>query len=410
MKNISIVIILIVIINYSLKADNWIEKADFIGNSRSYAIGFSINGKGYFGTGAAFNEGFSKSFWEYEPDSDIWTQLADLDGAGREYAAGFSIGGKGYMGTGHIDGYNQATNDFWEYDPQANTWKQRANFGGGKRFAAFSFSIGNKGYIGGGDDFSALYNDLWEYDPVADVWTEKSSFGGFERMGASAFVINDKAYVGTGRNYSEGYANDFWEYDYVINLWTQKSNFPGDANQNGVGFSVNGKGYMGLGKAYNPDTYYYHDLWQYNTVLDSWNQKTSYPGGAGSGASVFVINDKAYIGTGGSPGTSGKDFWEYTSDSINTSVEDQLLNQIQLSVYPNPVINSSYISFYLTQNSLLTLELFESTGTKVKTLFSKNLKSGKHKVQLNRGQFSAGIYFLKMKINDQVITTKIVIE
>ena len=49
-------------------------------------------------------------------------------------------------------------------------------------------------------------------------------------------------------------------------------------------------------------------------------------------------------------------------------------------------------------------------GRKIKTLFNKNFAAGNHEVQLNRDQLSGGIFFLRMKLNGQVTTEKLVIQ
>src|SRR5207249_10837916 len=67
---------------------------------RSGLSSFSINGKGYTGTGAVGPSNFYKDFWEYDPSNDTWAQKADFGGTGRWAAVGFSIGNKGYIGTG----------------------------------------------------------------------------------------------------------------------------------------------------------------------------------------------------------------------------------------------------------------------------------------------------------------------
>lgn len=66
---------------------------------------------------------------------DTWT---DKNGLGMGIPAGstmparygavsFSINGKGYIGTGYN---NVPKNDFWEFDPATNSLTQKANFGG----------------------------------------------------------------------------------------------------------------------------------------------------------------------------------------------------------------------------------------------------------------------------------------
>ncbi|MCY7410952.1 MAG: hypothetical protein LH473_11815 [Chitinophagales bacterium] len=92
MKKKLIVIAFLVATNIFCYADSWIQKADHGGNGIvAAAVGFSINGKGYVGTGSGTNF-FLKELWQFDPISDAWTQKADFGGKGREAAAGFSIG------------------------------------------------------------------------------------------------------------------------------------------------------------------------------------------------------------------------------------------------------------------------------------------------------------------------------
>lgn len=100
----------------------WIRKADFGGSARDYAVGFNINGKGYIGTGDddyLTSEGNKKDFWEYDQGTDSWTRKKDLEGNARFAAVGFSIDSKGYIGTGYDwDGHVlYFAKDYWEYNP-----------------------------------------------------------------------------------------------------------------------------------------------------------------------------------------------------------------------------------------------------------------------------------------------------
>src|ERR1039457_5533181 len=80
---------------------------------------------------------------------NTWVQKANFGGAARLWAVGFSIGNKGYIGTGEDMGGTDYR-DFWQYNITTNSWTQKANFGGIARYRAVGFSIGSKGYIGTG--------------------------------------------------------------------------------------------------------------------------------------------------------------------------------------------------------------------------------------------------------------------
>jgi len=390
-------------VSFCSRADSWTQKKDYpapVGD----AVSFSINGKGYVGTGCCYR----KDFYEYDPVSDTWTQKADLPGVGRTSAVGFAIGDKGYIGPGQ-DSDSTNTHEFWEYDPVTNYWTEKAIFQGDERQEAFAFAIAGNGYVGTGYLDPNLLDDFWKYSQLTDAWSKKTVFQGGPRVGAVGFSIGDKGYVGMGLT-DFAYQDDLWEYDPATNAWSQKSDFGTIGRATGVAFSINGLGYVGLGATHDGSWIYLHDLWQYNPSTNSWVQKTNFPGGAGIAAIAFVIDNKAYVGTGSSPGTSGTDFWEYTPDSTGTLVEEQVVNKTKLTISPNPIINSSTISFYLNKHSSTTLDLLESSGRKIKTLLDANTEAGTHELQLNREQLSAGIYFLQVKMNDETLVMKIVIQ
>jgi outer membrane protein assembly factor BamB/N-acetylneuraminic acid mutarotase len=319
MKRIILIIILMVSIAILINAQSpWTQKADFGGNARVAAIGFSIGDKGYIGTG--YDGSNLNDFWEYDPQINIWTQktgfgendssLTNTSITARHAAIGFSIGDKGYIGTGYDE---SNLNDFWEYDPQINTWIKKADFGGTGRHAAVGFSIGDKGYIGTGSGSSSYSIDFWEYDPQTDAWTQKADFGGTGRHAAVGFSIGDKGYIGTGVNNMNN-LDDFWEYDPLTNEWTQKADFRGIGRQYAVGFSIGNKGYIGTGYDGKSDASRLNDFWEYDPQTNIWIQKTDFGGTGRFSAIGFSINDLAYLGTGriefGHEGMR-KDFWEY---------------------------------------------------------------------------------------------------
>ncbi len=391
-------------------ADGWIQKADCGGQERDAPVGFSINGKGYIGTGGTNYEGISQTFWEYDPSLESWTQVADLPGAARYFAVGFSIDSLGYVGTGNIDAANNGfTDDFWSFNPVTNSWTQKTSFAGGKRETAVGFSLNGKGYICGGDNYPAFKNDLWEYDPGSDTWTQKADYGGGKTIGAAAFCINGKAYVGTGRSMDLTWKNDLWEYDPSANSWNQKANFAGVERGQAVGFSINGMGYLGLGYHSSPSQQWFNDFWQYDPFSDAWFQRDSFPGLGVRTPAAFVIGNSGYVGTGlAMLGGATKDFYQYNPDTA-TGLETIKTGE-NISISPNPISSSTIISLYLSKNSKVTIEVLQSNGIRIKTLLNNKQGSGKLEIPLSRESLSRGIYFLKIKINDECITKKIIVE
>ena len=393
---------------YDAVANVWTKKADLGTNgSREGGIGFSVGSKGYMGTGANHNFGYGtrlKDFYEYDPATNVWTKKADFAGDARCDATGFSIGEKGYIGLGMTEA--TTLSDFWEYNPTNNTWTKKANFGGGLRMCAVGFSMGFKGYVGTG--FSEIYNnaknDFWEYSPQNNTWTKKADCGTQPRANSSGFSIDNKGYIGIGR--FEGgspQTNDFWEFtscevtgvagpiagatsvcvgesgvaysipaitgatnyawsysgtgatingtgnsisidfatnatggmlsvsvtdnsgavfiapDFPIEIseggWVQKANYAGIPRWGAVSFSIGTKGYIVTGAKYDGGAYTRHkDLWEFDPTTNIWSQKADF-GGEGRFAGIgFSIGTKGYVGFGliGSF-YYATDFWEYNS-------------------------------------------------------------------------------------------------
>ncbi len=296
---------------YDPATDNWVRKADLPGGERTGAIAFSIEHRGFIGTGYNYTNGYLRDFWEYNPLLNSWRKRPNFPGGERSGCIGFGIDSNGYVGTG-FDG-SHLKNDFWKYDRMSNSWTQKANFGALGRTGTTGFSIGEKGYIGTGygntgTSYPSDFKDFWEYDLASNVWTQKADFGGGNRTDAVGLAINNKGYIGTGYGYAGGiYFKDFWEYNPATNAWTRKANFGGTKRSGSVGFSIGNQGYVGTG--YNPGDPHpaKKDLWEYNPNTDTWTRKANFGGSARSGAVGFSVGTMGYIGTGG-----GKiDFWEY---------------------------------------------------------------------------------------------------
>ncbi|MDR3094058.1 MAG: hypothetical protein LBU62_05385, partial [Bacteroidales bacterium] len=107
---------------------NWVKQgvSVFGGPGRAYTSTFVIDGKGYVCAGRngyRYSDGFGRrDMWVGTPVEEngrcSWVNTFDSlpVGKGRYQAVGFSVGGKGYIGTGW-NGDETVMKDFWEYDP-----------------------------------------------------------------------------------------------------------------------------------------------------------------------------------------------------------------------------------------------------------------------------------------------------
>jgi hypothetical protein len=285
MKKPVLLVLLSLSISFAFAQGNWYPKKDFSGNGRWGGAGFEINGKAYFGVGLA--SAFMDDFWEWDPTSDTWTQKANYPTAVGA-CIDFSINGKGYLGSG-TDGTDDQT-AFYEYDPQQNTWTQKADIP-----AAFQqglgFSIGDKGYAATGYSGGAAIDDFYQYDPVSDTWISKPDLP-VSLFRAAGFTIGTKIYITTGSD-GANVIDELYEYDSMTNVWTQKADFPSYERYGAAGFAINNKGYITCGSAGAPN--YFYDTWCYDPATDSWDIAMIMRGSHRDLATAITVGNKAYL-------------------------------------------------------------------------------------------------------------------
>ncbi|MBC8487487.1 MAG: T9SS type A sorting domain-containing protein [Bacteroidetes bacterium] len=89
-------------------------------------------------------------------------------------------------------------------------------------------------------------------------------------------------------------------------------------------------------------------------------------------------------------------------DAVITAVEEELV-QIPFAElepnYPNPFIQSTYISFKLLQTGTVTLEIFDMYGKKVATLINNELRNAGKYIEhfdANNYRLSSGVYYFSL--------------
>jgi len=112
----------------------------------------------------------------------------------------------------------------------------------------------------------------------------------------------------------------------ILDSWIRKADIPSAQSRYGsVGFAIGDYGYVGLG---NED----QSFWKYDPESNTWSKIADFPGSKRYFASVFVIDDFAFVGGGDSRTGSNvddyTDFWKYSA--INDSWE-------QVADFPYPI-------------------------------------------------------------------------
>jgi len=96
--------------------------------------------------------------------------------------------------------------------------------------------------------------------------------------------------------------------DDIIGDWTRKSDFAGVARSGAVVFTIGERVFIGTGY---DGTDYLKDFYEYDANRNSWFKRADFPGAARNSAVSFTANGKGYVGTGTNGVVRYKDFYEY---------------------------------------------------------------------------------------------------
>ncbi|MBU4485361.1 MAG: T9SS type A sorting domain-containing protein [Candidatus Delongbacteria bacterium] len=230
-------------------------------------------------------------------------------------------------------------------------------------------------------------------------WSSLADFPGTARRGAVGFAIGDKGYIGMGYDINDNYYKDLWEYDPVSNSWEQKSYLGGDARYGAVGFSISGKGYVGTGLSGDFPYTFHNDFWEFDPVANSWTQLDDF-GGAGMFEAVGLSDGTfGYVVTGQAREGYTKELWEFLVETgiDYTSGKDEE----SFSVYPNPSMWK--LSFKMTDDKDAEISIFNTNGQLIKKI---DFKKAPSTFEVNG--LVKGTYFIRYKNDKGVQSSKFI--
>ncbi len=79
------------------------------------------------------------------------------------------------------------------------------------------------------------------------------------------------------------------------------------------------------------------------------------------------------------------------------------------SVYPNPFNPVTTISYSVSENTYVTLKIYNIKGELVETLIESNVKAGKHTYEWKPERTASGVYFCKLSNGERKVTQKLVL-
>lgn len=181
--------------------------------------------------------------------------------------------------------------------------------------AIHSFKINDIIYFGLGQ----FNKEFYSYNIESKELIRLNDIPFRERDFAVAFNIGEHGFFGLGRILEpvkdRPCYNDFWEYNPQSDSWIQKADFPDTTQAGHACFVVNDKAYLGTGM--RGDGSYFKNLWEYNPESDTWTEKSSFPGLPRWGAVAFSINGFGYMGLGSTWSSHGttyfKDMYKYNT-------------------------------------------------------------------------------------------------
>lgn len=87
---------------------------------------------------------------------------------------------------------------------------------------------------------------------------------------------------------------------------------------------------------------------------------------------------------------------------------DDLERQLDLSVAPNPTTNATTVTMNLMDDALVQMEIVDVLGREARTILSKNMSNGTHKTDVDMSSYAAGVYYLRISVDNNMVVKKIV--
>jgi hypothetical protein len=98
------------------------------------------------------------------------------------------------------------------------------------------------------------------------------------------------------------------------------------------------------------------------------------------------------------------------NSALATSIAENPPGFTNLELFPNPVAgNTTTVSYELTMNSDVRIDIYNTLGAIVKSVVVKNQTPGKHATPVDMSAFSNGIYFFRLGVGEYSQTTKVIV-
>ena len=177
----------------------------------------------------------------------------------------------------------------------SQVWQPLNNYPATGRDDGSVFVIGNYAYCGLGNAAGfGPSSDFYRFDIASQLWSNYTvtPLPAIGRQYCSSFSYSQYGYILGGADANWQASNLVWRYDTVSNSWSQKTSIP-DSVQGSVCFFINNKAFLCGGRDRNNACT--GKVWQYDPVTDTWLQKNYMPKGGRWRASGTALNNKGYL-------------------------------------------------------------------------------------------------------------------
>jgi hypothetical protein len=96
-------------------------------------------------------------------------------------------------------------------------------------------------------------------------------------------------------------------------------------------------------------------------------------------------------------------------EGLGTGISDFETSDYNMKNYPNPFNKNTTISFSVPKTSNVKLAVYDSFGKMIELLIDEKMFFGTHKIEWNATEYSSGVYFYRISIDNFSTTRKLIL-
>jgi hypothetical protein len=117
----------------------------------------------------------------------------------------------------------------------------------------------------------------------------------------------------------------------------------------------------------------------------------------------FNLETPDFLPENGSPLLTASSWYEDVSSALSDLEDD---TELAVLIYPNPFTETAKINIRLESESMLSVKVFDITGTLISTLHNDKRQAGEHELTVRVAQ--KGIYFAEITVDEKRQVLKLV--